>query len=728
MRGRSRWITPLAIVIADIVILTSLLASGMTGWPFWSILTAVVLSLGSVLVPGSWRIFFGGSADDAQDALAAEQQLLREQYAAFEELRSRSAVVFDEQSRRLQQRERELAKRLGRLHEFLEYPVDDPHAALSSDELIRLSDHDREVNRLLESEAERVYEKIRVNGYMPDGRLDVESIREELFQLVQRIARIYSPQSKNPLLETSFEQLARAGSRICLHVLVLMEQLPLNVQQYNFNNLYVYLRTAVQGYGTYKKAAPWIKYLTRGMYVGRVLSTTNPVAMGAWWLASEVGRKGAQRLVENMIDRQAVAVLHDLVTVIGVEVASIYGTGFRHRDTAWVLGSELVELISQFPPSRESLREGLRQITALPLRNEYDRIYLYRCLAGRRSAHLQLSDPAMLTREERETIAARLEQFFAAHIHGATVVQTRKWRDSFEERFDLRLNLSSSQTAGAAMQQVCESLISVTSFLSSVAGLSISQAVNLGQTGRLAATLTDVEREEFLPQLDSMVKDRRFEPPNLEPASSITDLFLNDLARSVVRISSELQISADPSLEQLIVETGAYFRRSPVEMRTLIDSHWVAVLRELTTDPAVTLSEANALTARSIIVQMTSAERIAFCFSDIQLRISSDHAEFIPDACFVGLLDISGSERRTLLLMPGHQQPGHQLPEPAVWCCEGSLTVDREKGLLIDSAVVSGGHWMHVPISSQPLAIVISGSLRGGRYKSYFRPLLQFAE
>ena len=42
------------------------------------------------------------------------------------------------------------------------------------------------MRQLLEQEAERVYEKIRGNGYVADGRVQLEQIRDEALQLIRR--------------------------------------------------------------------------------------------------------------------------------------------------------------------------------------------------------------------------------------------------------------------------------------------------------------------------------------------------------------------------------------------------------------------------------------------------------------------------------------------------------------------------------------------------------------
>ncbi len=206
----------------------------------------------------------------ALQQLQLDREALQKQTGEFEEIRSQAGQLLASQSERIRDREQQLAQRLTKFHEFLEFPAENySHQTLSPEEVIRLSEQDREVHRILEAEAERVYEKIRANGYTKDGKPDFLLMRDEAGALIRRVALVYSPNSESPLLETSFEQLARALGRICLHVLVLLEQLPVNVQQYNLSSLYTYFRRAAVGYGAYQKAAPWLTYITRGIYVGR---------------------------------------------------------------------------------------------------------------------------------------------------------------------------------------------------------------------------------------------------------------------------------------------------------------------------------------------------------------------------------------------------------------------------------------------------------------------------
>jgi hypothetical protein len=610
-----------------------------------------------------------------------------------------------ERAERVSAREADLTARFARFHEFLEYPLNDPNASRSPAVLQQLTEQDRQVQRLLESEAERVYEKIRANGYTRDGLVDLEMIRGEVESLITRVARVYSPNSKNPLLETSFEQLARAASRICLHTLVLLEQLPLSVQKQSVSDLYGYLQKATTAWGTYKAAAPWLKQASRGLYAGRILATSNPVALGAWWLAMEVGRRGATHLVESWVDRQAVAVLNDLIAVIGVEIASIYGEGFRQRDAAWVHGCEIVELLHCFPASREGLQEGLNLITQLPLRNEYDRIYLYRCLATRRSTGHRIADSSLLSREDRETIASSVENFFHQHVHGTTEKDTQKWRSGLEERLDLKLNLHpGTQNSRTALEQVTDSMRTLRAFAQSVIGASpdvCDRCVANTRLGRQAAEL-QVELSEQVPA-DSDA-ELIFQPPDLDPSSVLVTDLLHDMARLTAVLAP-----AEDHIVDVVVQTGGWFRKPAAAVAEILDAEWLAEL-QLHAETSAVHPAITGEVARWILMTREQPERLVFSFPHIG-RTRGDQVLPLEGSWLIGLYAGARAGRRTFVMNASG----------VVWQHTGKLTVVRRSSILLDSAELVGGMWQQTDFGGN---IVVSGSLRGGRYSSYFRPLL----
>lgn len=718
MTKRRFWIAASLITLASIAMIAvavSSLPTASAAW--WTLLAAVAIGQSSLF----WLWPREGEVDAEVIALRAkissEQQKLTGQQEEFDRVRLALQSDLGFREERLQERERDLASRFARFHEFLEYPVEDVHAKKSSGDLQKLTEQDRSVRKLLESEAERVYEKIRRNGYTVKGKVDLETIRIEAMNLIQQVAKIYNPSSQNPLLETSFEQLARAASRICLHVLVLLEQLPVSVQHYNANKLYGYMQKAIISYGVYQKASPWLTYLSRGLYAGRIAAATNPAAIGAWWLATELGKRGAQKVIENVVDRQAIATLHDLVTVIGVEVAGIYGTGFRQRDTGWILGAELVELIHSFPMSGESLRNGLRHVTALPLRSEYDRIYLYRCLADHKSAGLQLADPAMLPREEREVVAKHLEAFFTSHIHGATEASLKKWRDGFEQRFDLRLTLDGIRKSRSDSEQneLQLALHSLSSFLQSVAGVSVTGAIHAMTDLKTSLRLADSERSAIIAEVCRATASQAFEPPTLDPAAPITNDFLSDLA-TCCTISEH----PDEQVEQLACEVSRYFRRPAQDMQNSLDAAWQFRAKLQSSNPTA-CEHLNGKVARGFFELRNENEQLAFCYGDLS-QISGDAAEPLPDSWLLGL-ELTNPPGRRAIAIECSRGPR------ILWESACPLKTSRTKGLFLDDARISGGKWTEAAVAGvQTSDIAVSGSLRGGRFRTYFNDLLTYSE
>lgn len=701
--------------IATIVVAVSSLPTASPAW--WILLISAAIGQISLIWLWPRQARPDAEANSLRTTLASEQKRFAEQQAEFHRERLSLQTALEYQQERLEERERDLATRYARFHEFLEYPLVDVHAGKSSGQLQKLSQQDRSVRQLLETEAERVYEKIRRNGYTVNGKVDLNMIRNEALQMIQQVAKVYNPDSRNPLLETSLDQLARAASRICLHVLVLLERLPVSVQHYNANSLYGYIQKAIASYGVYQKAAPWLTYATRGMYAGQMLSATNPVTLGAWWLATELGKRGAQKVVENVIDRQAVAMLHDLVTVIGVEVAGIYGTGFRQRDPGWIFGAELVELIHCFPMSGESLRNGLRQITAIPLRSEYDRIYLYRCLADHRSPGLQLADPAMLTREQREAIAKKLEIFFVSHIHGANESNLKSWREGFEQRFDLRLTLKEIRKDQSVAEQTDAqaALDALAGFLESAGGVSVTDTIHALNELRTSTRIPGPDRSAAIAAACRNAVGVSFEPPELDPNAEITNDFLRDLA-TCCTVSEH----PDEHMEQLACEVSHYFRRPPKEMQSSLESAWRARARRHSSNAAMCDRLSDGV-ARTFFELRQENEHLVFCYGDLS-RIEGEVTHPLPDSWLLGLELPDQSNRRAIVIVCGRESR-------ILWESQCPLKLARTPGLFLDHARISGGTWHLTPVSTgEKPDLAVSGSLRGGRFHTWFKELLLFSD
>lgn len=697
-RHRSR--STMLVILGSAVVLVGAFAGGVDGWPDFLVVGGALVAAASVFVERRAPAATASAAAELEGVASPDDA--REQFDDWKQLQ---LAELERRDHELNDRQRDLIVRFARYQEFLEYPVEGDGTATEVPSPPRLSDHDRQVHAVLESEAERVYEKIRCNGYTKNGKVDLDTIREEVHSLVLRVAQIYSPNSANPLLETSFEQLARSASRVCLHALVLLERLPLDVKGYNINEMYGYLRKAIESYGTYQQVVPWLKHLSRGAYVGRMAAGTNPVSLGAWWLATEVGRRGAQKLVENVVDKQAVAVLHDIVTVIGVEVANVYGPGFRQRDSAWVYGAELTELLRRFPISRESLTAALKEITVLPLRSEYDRVYLYRCVADHRAAGFRIHDSTMLGRSERDGIAEKLERFFTTHIHGTTDSEVSGWQQDVESRLDLKLEFRDSVPEKSTDAQVVSAVTSVHSFLTTVVCATHYQATAAIEQTDL---LTQLPLEKRVPLLESLsVTEERFNPPDLDPSATITELFLRSLAESVVSAHSW-----ESHIEELVLETICYFRRSRDEALTMFETACKQRISQLSSEN-VRVKSLGAEQLRITLQHLDRSTRLLAIYSGVSLKHANGPAE-LSEAVVIAL----GEEKPIKLLLLS----GEGMLTPA-WDSDSDWTLHRRKGFLIDDCELRGGKWL---LEDQPApdGIVLAGSLTGGGFEKTFACLL----
>ena len=639
----------------------------------------------------------------------------------WKEWASQQADLLKAESEAVAGRERRLAEKLARHHEVLEFPVANDFQQLE-DHSGTLGEADRKVQELLEAEAAAVYEKIRSNAYRINGKIDATAIRSDVLDLVEKVARIYQPNSQNPLLETSFNQLARAFSRICLHCLVLLEQLPLDVRNYTLNELFTYFQRAAKAYGTYQQVAPWMQRLGRAAYAGRFAAGANPVTLGAWWLASEVTQRGAKHIVANVVDRQAIAVLHDLVSVLGTEVANIYGPGYRQRDAAWVYGSELSELLSRFPVSRDSLKQALTEMTQLPLKCEYDRIYLYRCLATGKPSGFLLTDPSSLTREQRETIAVGLERFVSEVLHGVDQQALQVWASETEARLDLKLRIGTTHDAThqAADQQVTDCILSIWGFCTSVLAIEKDDLIQPLERLQLLKMLPLKQRQQLLTDL-TVGKVVDYSIPDLDPASTLLPTYLQDLYTCAVGTRHCHQHHFD-----LLLETAMHFRLTRDDAMELmvttcrsdlsIHSESATVTKSLTDQQA---------TAAVFCIQNHEELKDAFCsVTAIPASKTDASLELLDNACLLLFENTTTHSFRIALVTTAFQHHGvwNSVTDWDVQPIEGYVYDDcqftRIKSSELTDEETEPGQWDHVTV------VALGGSLLNRSYEKRFAQLL----
>ena len=711
---------------------TALLAIAMWGHFQWPQQDGTAVALFALLIAqiGSLVLVYRYHLQVQKKLAHTPAVLIEQQRRELEQYRKELQQEFQAEAARLEQEARKLTDRYCKIHEWLDSPelldlqsadvVSEPLAAFPAPSQQReIAEKDRQVAEILDSSAGHIYEKIRGNAYSPHGPFDARLLRDDLIDIAQQIAHVYQPGLENPLLHTSPEQLARALNRIGLHLLAVMDQLPLDLKSYNIQQTYDTVRGAIKVYGAYQKAAPYLNWATKGAYFGRVLASTNPITIGLMWGATELGKLGAKKIAANYIDRQAIGFMQSIVRVVGYEVASIYSDGFRYRDPNWCYAVELTHMSAAFPDSREKIQYILQEISRLQLRNEYDRLSLYRCVVAGKTIDRSLTHPELLKESERRKIIELLEKAHREVLHGTTSKQAEKWKQGVQGHLDLQLSLRSSpikekQKNEAASAQIINCLIAFSSqLLQQGEEQIITQLLQLSQTAtwdRLGLTAT----EETIRKAVSDNRQQDFTPPDLDPDDVRIDGLIDALC--LLYVEQELY---SPEIEMVLIQFGLYYRRDRNStFSKLLDAFHATAVRQYpeinTLNEKPTPAQARAILYNRLTVDLKQ-ESPRSLFPQVTVR----QGEYeLPGEYFVLLTD-----NNVYLYETGDLETDPRI----IWKADANATLKNNSGVLSAAASITGGSYLLSSTDSTITEIILHAPMTA-RYEKYFGPLINFFE
>lgn len=643
--------------------------------------------------------------------LEVEREELAQDRAELERFQNEIEQQLAQRAEQLNSREVALTDRLVQFQEWNEYPQsgnDDRETTAPA----LLLEQDQQIIEILDVEAKLVYSRLKDGYYNPEGTLNPDLMRDQVIDLVTRVARVYRPDSENPLMETSVDQMLRAGSRACLHLLIVLDRLPLNLHEETLSTLHSYIRNAIKAWEAYSAAEPYINHVGKAWYAGRYLAGASPLTMGITWALTEIGKRGAKAIGKKIVDEQAVALIGDVVRIVGFEVASIFSGDFRHRSPDWVYGSELSNLMSRYPVSRENLAHSLREVGSLSLRNEYDRMFLYRCLSAHRSAAPLVDARDILPAEQRQDISRRLEKFYQDFIHGRTKKRLQLWQEGVEERLGIPLKIAqpdhrdakSLANAATGSGEVAVAIESLAGFVSAVKGRPVRELSNLSVNLETCKAADGEELQAMLEQFEAE-PPQFFEPPDIDPDSPVLTAYLDDLVQLAVEVTPY-----DLQPDDFITETAAYFGVDVQSVQKKLDQKYCSFVADRLPEDAPS-SKLSPAAARQLVSLLNDDEVPQFIYGSVKVDASEGSALNSSDAFLVGLTS-------RLLLIP---------EDDARWSATGTLAghaLSRVDGRLIDDCRLSGGQWTVTSESNpQLLTLIISGAVMN-RYESWFAPLL----
>ncbi len=637
---------------------------------------------------------------------------------------------FQAEAARLEHESRKLTDRYCTIHEWLDSPelLDLQSEGNRTETLASfpatsqqhdIAEKDRQVAAILDTSAEKIYENIRRNTYAPHGPFDARLLRDDLIDIAQQIAHVYQPGLENPLLHTSPEQLARALNRIGLHLLAVMDQLPLDLKSYNIQQTYDTVRGAIKAYGAYQKAAPYLNWATKGAYFGRVLASTNPITIGLMWGATELGKLGAKKIAANYIDRQAIGLMQSVVRVVGYEVASIYSDGFRYRDPNWCYGVELTQMAAAFPDSREKLQFMLQEVSRIQLLNEYDRLSLYRCVVAGKTIDRSLTHPELMEESERRKIIELLEKAHREVLHGTTSKQAEKWKQGVQEHLGLQLSLTSSpveveRQSEAAPEQILNCLITFLSQLRQYDNEQITtQLLKSSQTPAwesLGLTAT----EEAIKQAVIENSTLEFIPPDIDPTDSRIDLLIETLCNLYAE-----QEPYSPEIEMMLIQFGLYYRRERNNTyNQILNAFQTVAVRQF---PEISLlsEPPTAAQDRAILYNLTTVNLKEESPKELFQQITIKAGEYeLPGEYFV-LLTNKG--------MYLYETGDLETDPKVVWKADQTTMLKNKSGVLTASASITGGSYLLCSDHSTITEIILQAPMTA-RYEKYFAKLIDFID
>ena len=350
--------------------------------------------------------------------------------------------VLAERERYLELRELNLGRQMRALQragtDYIDILDKDPEA----EELERLVAMDRELLALIDAESRRAFERIRNNRYGKGAGVDVPLIFADIRDFIEAVARLYRFDKEHPLLETEIELVAKSLSSTALHLLVVVDGLPINLKTYNAASMYRLIRRGVSYYGTYKAFRPYLEQGMNVLQLARLALGMNPIAVGGAWVAGKLASHGARAIGERVLQRQALQLLTDFIRVIAFEAAMLYGGGFRHRDANWVLGAEIVNLEVARGDDLAGRDAALVKLCNLALRHEFDRLRLLNRLATGDGIDVAPVQPLLIMTERERMDAATV---LASHVLETGVDESLdaviEWRMRVESNLEIELDL-----------------------------------------------------------------------------------------------------------------------------------------------------------------------------------------------------------------------------------------------------------------------------------------------
>jgi len=344
------------------------------------------------------------------------------------------------EAERLDARRLEIDKKLMAYAEWMEFP-DFSELHEMDWAVAEKSVEDAKVAELLARQSDDMLARFSEGTYWEEGQFQTRLMLLNLFNFVEEVAKIYTPGTERPLLDTNLESIFKAINRASLQVILLMEELPMvDVKEFNLRKMSDRIRQAAKVYRKYSDIQPLlepVRYIWQG---SKLLLASNPLLAAGWIAGSELLWKGGKKFGKKALDAYLLSMVRQTLGIIAWETATIYDKSHRYRNPDFVYGVELTHLVSLFELNPATLRQALKELGTIPLRSSYDRVFLYRCVAQHVSPKPEyFSQSDLMDDATREQLAERLETFFEKNIQDPSEKKVARWKAGLAKRLNVAL-------------------------------------------------------------------------------------------------------------------------------------------------------------------------------------------------------------------------------------------------------------------------------------------------
>ena len=256
----------------------------------------------------------------------------------------------------------------------------------------------------------------------------------------------------------------------------------------------------------------------------------------------------------------------------------------------------------------------------------------------------------------------------------------------------------------SSQEQATSTVRSLHSFLVSVVNIGVQDSISLVENSELMLDIDVGDRASVIERL-ATEDQTRFEPPDLDPSSAEVDSYLKALFECSIASGN-----CSDQVEQLLIETGAYFRRPREESVDLLDQCFRNLL-DRRMDKAGQFCKLPGNVIRVLLEELKPNEAVIAAYDDISLKSETQLTE-LSNGRLIAIRSAQSEVRA--IVIAGDKDCA------VVWESDSTVTASRIKGYLVDDCELSGGLWKHV----HNVTAVVSGSMAGGGFRRMFGPLL----